>query len=163
MSDAAWLQDALNRLCAIQKECPTSPPANNAVPYTMFTQDAMPYWTNRVHPQKLVPGMSQDYRVYRCRIGMTYVRAIVTEGITFQPEAGLYADIPIITEWFGGAIELQSKQYPQQMRYLSPKGAYIDDAPVIYLNQLHSGIGAHIVGAEFTIGFEVDVPTPQRY
>lgn len=156
-----WLQDALNRLVEIEKECPTTPLAANAVPYCFYVQEKMPYWTNRVIGYKMTTN-SQDYRLYKCRIGMTYVRAFTTEGVTFQPEAGLYADIPIISAWIGGAIELQSVAYPAQMVNLSPMGAYLSDMRV-YLNEMHSGIGAQITGAEFFIDFTAEVLTPQRY
>jgi hypothetical protein len=160
-----YVVDALKRLVAIQKEIPTTPLANNAVPQAFYTQNAMPYWTNRTVGFRLTPGRSQDYRAYRYRFGMTYVRAFLTEGVqdsNGNAETLLYTDIPIISDWLGGTIQLQSAAFPTQMQFLDPEGAYLTDMTV-YLGQMHSGIGQKIIGADFVIEVPLTVPTPLRY
>lgn len=159
-----YVKDLLNRMVAIEREIPTMPLANNAVPQAFYTQAAMPYWTNRIIGYRVTSGMSQDYRVYRYRVAGTYVRAFLTEGVAAgnsQAEAGLYIDIPIISDYISGVIMLQSAAYPTQMQYLN-EGAYLSDMTV-FLGQMHSGVGQKIIGADFVLDVPLSIPTPQRY
>lgn len=155
--------DMLNWLVAIQKEIPTTPVANNAVAQAFYTQAAMPFWTNRIIGFRLTSGRSQDYFAYRYKVGMCYVRAFLTEGVASAPaEQQLYTDIPIISDWFAGTIQLQSVAKPQSFRFMGDEGAYVTDMNV-FLGQMNSGIGAKIIGAEWVIDVPILVPTPQRY
>jgi len=154
--------DMLNRSVAIQKEVPTTPLANNAVPLAFYTQGTMPFWTNRIIGFRLIPGRSQDYFAYRYKLGWTYVRAILTEGVKGDGETQLYNDIPIISNYIAGTNQLQSVAYPTPMRYLDPEGVYVSDMTV-YLGQMNSGIGAKIIGADFVLDVPITVPINQRY
>lgn len=165
MSNTTYVTDMLNRLVAIQKEVPTTPLANNAVPQAFYTQEDMPFWTNRIvgYRSKLY---SQDYTLWTYRVGMTYVRAFLTEGVTGQAELDLYTDIPIISEWFRQTIRLssgaQGGAYFAPMLDIDPVGAYITDMTVL-LGQMHSGIGAKVIGADFIIEVPLLIPVQQRY
>ena len=163
MSNLTYVVDMLKALTAIQMEIPTAPTANNAVPQAFYAQTAKPYWTNRIIGYRIQPGRSQDYRQYRYRVGMTYVREYLTAGLqNGQAETALYQDIPVISDYFGGTIQLQSRTYPQPLRYLDPEGAYLTDMTV-FLGQMHSGIGEKIIGADFVIDVPMLIPTAQRY
>lgn len=157
-----YVADMLTRVVAIQKEVPTTPLANNAVPQAFYTQSDMPFWTNRIIGYRLVPGRSQDYFAYRYKLGMTYVRAFLTEGTNGEAEQKLYNDIPIISNWFAGTIELASVAFPTPMRYLDSEGVHMLDLTV-FLGQMNSGIGAKIIGADFTLEVPITVPIQQRY
>lgn len=161
MTNLLYLDDALKRLCQIERECPTTPPANNAVPLAFYTQNTMSFWTNRIIGYRLTT-RSQDWRTYRYKFGMTYVKAFLTENTNGNAEAALYLDIPIISDWIGGAVQLQSSQFPGQMNYLDPEGAYIADLTV-FLGQMHSGVGQKIIGADFVLDAPITVPIAQRY
>lgn len=157
-----YVVDVLNALVAIQREIPTSPLANKAVPQAFYTQTVFPFWTNRIISFRLMPGKSQELFAYRYRIGMTYIRAFLTEGVNGQAETELYKDIPIIADWFGGTPQLQSVAVPQSPRYMDPEGAYLTDATV-FLGQMHSGIGQTIIGADFVIEVPLTIPITPRY
>lgn len=157
-----YVLDTLNALVAIQREIPTSPPANKAVPQAFYTQTVFPFWTNRVINVRLAPGRSQELFAYRYRIGMTYIRAFLTEGTNGQAEAELYTDLPIIADWFAGTPQLQSAAVPQSPRFLDPEGAYLTDTTV-FLGQMHSGVGQKIIGADFVIDVPLTIPIQPRY
>lgn len=153
------LEDALNRIVALQKEVIAG---CDAYPVYFWAQEAFPYWTNRVGatPHELD---SQEFHIYTYTITMRLVIGHIGSDYKQALEFSLYTTyIPQTFDYFSQRIQLQSAAYPLQMDYLDPRGIIIRNCTGLAIFA-DTGIGVQQVGAEFSLELPIKVQLQQVY
>jgi hypothetical protein len=147
---AILLQSALERLCAIEKEALadlTPTVAADAVPYSIHSQEAWPYFTHRIGPI-VVESDSHDIDDYEVTIIVRLVVGHVTDGYRGQPENALSTYIAAVIEAINARELLQSDTYPAALDGLVGARA-IDARGTAYFQTV--GIQATQVGTDITV------------
>lgn len=152
----------LNRVVALQKEALLSlstPVTADAVPYFIHTQEFFPYFTNRVGSDQITYD-SEDYDDDEITVTMRLIIGHVTQGYVGEPEANLYAYIPVIKTYFNARENLQSATYTARMSGLIRARITAHLGFRVFQN---AGISAQQVGTEFTLTCEMTETITQAY
>jgi hypothetical protein len=147
---AIILQEVLERLAAIEVEALadlTPPVTADAKPYMIHSQEAFPYFTNRVGVVS-VESDSHDIDGYEVEIVARLVVGHLTDGYRGQPESALYAYLPAVIEAINARELLQSDSYPAALDGLI--GARATGSSGLRIFQT-AGIQAQQVGTEITV------------
>jgi hypothetical protein len=147
---AIILQLALERLAAIEKEALadlTPTVVADAKAYMIHSQEAFPYFTNRVGTVA-VESDSHDIDAYEVEIIARLVVGHLTEGYRGQPESALYAYLPVVIEAINARELLQSHVYPAALDGLV--GARVVGSSGLRIFET-AGIQARQVGTEITV------------
>jgi len=145
------LGEVMDRLLAMEKE---AVPDSGGKEYWPYSQDALPYWMNRINGMTVDP-LSADTVIDRWTMSALLVIDHLTanyEGVTFV-EA--YDIIPAVLQFFDDNPLLTSTAYPDEMLFVFPdedtRGAHITGLPSGTRTVLNSGTGTRQVVLEFTI------------
>lgn len=147
---AIILQEVLERLAAIEVEALadlSTPVTADAVPYMIHSQEAFPYFTNRVGVID-IESDSHDLDSYEIEIVARLVVGHLTDGYRGQPESALYTYLPAVIEAINARELLQSDSYPAALDGLI--GARATGASGLRIFQT-AGIQAQQVGTEITV------------
>lgn len=143
------LEDLLARLVLMQQ---AAMPGSDAVPVSVYTQEATPFWINQVDGYT-VELESENLQIITYTITMTLVLAATTEGFEQQAEGQIHAWLPVILQYFGQRRQLKRTSADSALPYLHPRGAFITGGKADYGITI-SGIGQTMFG----IDFRNDVP-----
>lgn len=147
---AIILQLALDRLAAIEVEALadlTPTVAADAKAYMIHSQEAFPYFTNRVGVISIEPD-SHDIDDYEVEIIARLVVGHLTDGYRGQPESALYTYLPAVIEAINARELLQSDSYPAALDGLV--GARVTGSSGLRIFET-AGIQARQVGTEITV------------
>lgn len=147
---AIILQEALERLAAIEVEALadlTPAVSADAVPYMIHSQEAFPYFTNRVGAMTIEPD-SHDIDTYDVDLIARLVVGHLTDGYHGQPESQLYTYLPALIEAINARELLQSDAYPVAL--LGLVGARVTDSSGLRIFET-AGLQTRQVGTEITV------------
>lgn len=152
----------LQRCAALQIEAmlhQSTPVTADAKPYFLHTQEAFPYFTNRIGGDE-IDSDSQDFDRDTITVTMRLVIGHVTEGYQGEPETNLYTWMPVIKEYFNERELLQSAAYPTAMTSLIEARVTGHNGFRVFQN---TGLSANQVGTEFTLTCQMDESIDQAY
>jgi len=155
----AYSQTLLERLAVMQAEVVP----NSDAPYGAFsTQEAYPYWTNRVESVD-VESEADDLQTRTYRVRMRLVLANLTEdyddGAVEKRAATTLDDV---LDFFAQRKRLICTAAPTKILYLQPGGADIVSANLNY-GILNTGAGNAQLVIDFVIECPLTVPTSTIY
>lgn len=128
-----------------------TPVTADSKPYFWHTQEAFPYFTNRLGPYS-VGFDSEDTDTIQIDVLKRLVIAHLTSGYIVENDAKLTAWVAQVIEYYNEREWLQSAAYPDELRYLIRARIVSGTGYTIFAN---SGIGQTIqVGTEFTVRCE---------
>lgn len=146
---ATYMTELLDRVVALQKEAMKCLDVNaDAVPYFWHTQEAFPYFTNRIAATPVNNDGSEDTDLNQPLVIMRLVAAHLTEGYRGQSERKLYEWLPPLKTYFQQRLWLTSRAYPDRMDNLLQ--VRVTDGGGVRVFQ-DSGINAMQVGAELQL------------
>lgn len=145
---SSYLQDAMDRIVAMQKEAVTTA---DAVPYWPYEQASFPYFTNRLGTMTLNQDMSEDIDIYEHTVLMRYVVGHLTEGYRGDLQDSLYDDIASIETYFREHPHLTTNagSYTTAPDYLFQVARILSHTGVVAFAQ--GGVGQIQIGVEFTL------------
>lgn len=156
------LQDALERLAAIEVEALAglTPPIDaDAKPFSIWSQEAFPYFTHRTGGITVEPD-SQDIDLYEVEVVARLVIGHVTEGYRGQSDERLNTWIPVIMNAINARELLQSAAYPVALvGLIGARCTFCTGQRVIET----AGVQARQVGTEFTIVLQFADGLTQEY
>lgn len=141
------LVELMDRVVAMQKEavqgCDASPDWNH-------TQEAFPYWINRIASMVADPTM-ETQPIDRYVVLMRFVIGHLTENYLGLDAQIAYQAIPQVLSFFRGHSGFTSLAYPERMDFLIDAQAEITALPngVAYFQ--HNGMGGIQFGFEMTL------------
>lgn len=156
------LQAILNRLAAIEVEALASlSPAvtADAVPYFLHTQEAFPYFVNRISNVP-VDSDSQDFDTYEVEATVRLVVAHRTEGYDGEVEGRLYRYLPAVIAEINAREQLQSASYTAELDNLIFARATGSGGLRVFET---SGLSVVQVGAEITVVCQLTDDLTQDY
>jgi hypothetical protein len=142
----SYLTDLFARVAALERE---AVPTAAAVPYALYHQEWLPYFTNRLGDTAPEP----DSERYSRRVYTVVVRLVVAHlgaGYGGEAETLLYDLIPAVESAFERGRWLQSAAFPQPPDALDPQGVTFARATGLTVFS-NAGIPAQQVGVEFTL------------
>lgn len=154
--------ELLLRVAALEKEAlaaMTPAVVADAVPYFLHTQEAFPYFTNRIGGDA-IESDSHDFDRDEITVLMRLVIGHATEGYTGEPETKLYTYMPQIKEYINERELLQSAAYPTAMLSLIESRITGHNGFRVFQNV---GLSATQVGTEFTLTCSFDESIEQAY
>lgn len=131
----------------------------DAKPYFLHTQEAFPYFTNRMGGDS-VGSDSHDFDRDEITVIMRLVIGHVTEGYQGEPETNLYTWMPQVKEYINERELLQSNTYPTAMISLLDARVTGHNGFRVFQN---TGLSATQVGTEFTLLCNFDESIDQEY
>lgn len=139
-----------------------TPVTADAVPYFWHSQEAFPYFTNRVAPITVEQDEdSEDIDVYTYDIIARLVIGHVTSGYKGEPDANLQTYIPHLIEYLNERELLQTAAYPLALDNLTRARVTGSNGYAVFNNQ---AIGLPTqVGTEFTVRCEFTYEIRQQY
>lgn len=152
----------LNRVTALQIEALSSLSPSvtaDAKPYFLHTQEAFPYFTNRIGADD-IDYDSEDFDRDTLQVLMRLVVGHITEGYVGEPESKLYTWIPTLKTYFNSRELLQSAAYLTAMPGLIRARVTSHMGFRVFQN---AGISAQQVGTELTLLCEFDETINQAY
>lgn len=153
------VSDGLDRIVASQKEIITG---CDAYPVYFWTQEAFPYWTNRLGTTTHELD-SQIEHIFNYTVTMRLVIGHLSEGYKQELEDKLYTTyIPDTFAYFSQRIQLQNLTFTGQMVDLDPRGVFIRHCTGLAIFD-NTGIGVQQVGAEFTLELPIKTQLFQVY
>lgn len=155
--------ELLARVVALQKEAMDSISVRaDAVPYFFHTQEAFPYFTNRIAANPVTDEGSEDLDVNRPLVIMRLIVGHITEGYRGQPQGKLYEWGPVIKTYFQARMWLQTASGPYAERMDDLIAARVIDSGGFRQFQ-DSGVGAITVGREFQLQCQFTESIEQVY
>ena len=154
------LEDAVDRCVELQKELLTTFGVDGtAVDYFTYTQDQLPYWTNRIAPFTTGFG-EEDFDSPLYAIVMRLIIGHATEGYNGEVENNLQTWIPLIVEKFQARPQLQTDTNATGLRDLLH--AQISAGTGLAVLQNFGGFVTQI-GVEFTLTMQFAEPIDMAY
>jgi hypothetical protein len=153
-------EELLLRMAALEEEAMEALDKRaDAKPYFFHTQEAFPYFTNRLG-DITVDSDSEEIDLYTYEIVVRLVIGHRTEGYTGETDSALQSYIPHLIQYFNERELLQSEVYPDAMdnltraRVVSCRG---------YTEFVNSGVGGSQIGTEITLRAELEDEIEQAY
>lgn len=140
---AVDIQALLQRVSDLQKAALNF----DSVPFFIYTQGTLPYWTNRVGPIT-VGGDSEDFDLHTYDILMRLIIGHVTEGVQGERESDLYSYIPRIIDYFNSRALLMDDTFTVEL--LDLKDARVVDCRGFSIFA-QAGLSTQQIGTEFTL------------
>lgn len=144
--------ELLARVAALEIEAMASIGVNaDAKPYALHTQEAFPYFTNRISSNVIGDDGSEVEDFNRPLVVVRLVIGHVTEGYKGQPESKLYEWGPVIKTYIQQRTNwLKTATAPYTTRMDNLQSARIIDSGGFRIFD-NSGIGVSQVGREFQL------------
>lgn len=118
----SYLNDLLLRAVAIQKEAflaLSTPKRVDAVPRFYHTQEATPYFTNRINAMPIDIADGNENEIFpQPRLTMRCVVGQITAAYKGENEEHIYEWIPMLVTYFSERKWFQSAAYPAEPDYL---------------------------------------------
>lgn len=158
---ASYENELLARMVALEIEALASigVPAD-AKPYFFHTQEAFPYFTNRIAANGVTDDGSEVFDINNPLIIMRLVVGHVTEGYKGEPESNLYEWGPVVKTYIQSCQWLQSAAYPDRMNRLFIGHVSDNGGFRVFEN---SGIGVQQVGRELQYQCSISEVIEQVY
>ena len=119
--------DALDRLCLLEKDVFSTTQYTglvDAVPVSVYTQEALPYWTNDTTGFR-VELESQSVQIIRYQLLMTLVLSPVRSGFEDEAEEQILTYLPLVLQYMGQRRQMRRNQLDAAVDFLYPEGMLI--------------------------------------
>lgn len=157
----AYLNDALARLVAVEKEAITG---CDAVPYFLHNQENFPYFVNRVVSDSIEQD-SEEYDVRTYTVLARLYAGYVTQDYVGNLETQVYDWIVACENRFNDQDDLRpfltSAAYPNALDGMHDLGMRCTDTQVIVTQNAGIGVGGNaalIMAVEFTLEIPFHIP-----
>jgi hypothetical protein len=154
------LSDALSRIVHMELEITGA--SSDAKLFFFYSQEAFPYWTNRVGPFTRALD-SQEFYVTTYSIILRLVIGHLSEGYDGALETTLQTVyIPQTLDYFSARTRLQNLTDTTPMVDIDPRGILITGGTGLSVFE-DSGIGVQQIGTEFTLELPIEEQIAQAF